>query len=224
MENLSLTIDRPHSDAVVGSVVENRPSSWTTPPRTASDADGQLEGTEEFPTDLSIVSTRQLRVLCNQRYKLLDTEHPPVGAREQYKVLVEELEHRETRTETQAETSSAPEVPRGTFRDNWLLSRFELFRDGIMAGYVKYEMRGGDVLLLQTVVDSRFRRMNLEPLLIRHVVLNVHRRRLTVIPYCPESRDFLADNPQYLTLLSARQRRRFDVRQAAHDRSETAGG
>lgn len=209
MENLLLTIDRLHSDSMMNS----HPSVWTAPLRTASGVEPRGEASKGFPVDLSVVSTRRLRVLCNRRYELLDNDYPPMDAREQYEALAEELDRRETR----AETRLAPDVPRGTFRDNPLSSRFELFREGIMAGYVKYEMRGGEILLLQTVVDPRFHMTNVEPLLIQRVLLNAHRRRLVVTPYCPVARGFLADHPQYLTLLSARQRRRFEV-QATRDR------
>ncbi|CAA9245267.1 MAG: hypothetical protein AVDCRST_MAG83-1870 [uncultured Arthrobacter sp.] len=164
-------------------------------------------GEAQFPTDLSALSTRQLRTMCNQTYQLMDTAYPPLEVRERYEALVEELEHRE-------QTAQAP-VPvettgqRGTFRDNVLYSRFELYRDGLMAGYVKYELRGGEVLLIQAVIDRRFRSMGLEPVLMQSVLMNAHRRRLDIAPYCAESQEFLRENPQFLRLLLPHQRDRF---------------
>ncbi|BBE24186.1 hypothetical protein MN0502_30690 [Arthrobacter sp. MN05-02] len=125
--------------------------------------------------------------------------------RERYDLLVEELERRER----QAERHGAVDDAREKFRDNALFSRFELYRNGVLAGYVQYEMRGGDVLLLHSVVDPRFRRMGLEPVLMQAVLLNAHRRRLAVVPYCPEAQEFLTAHPQFLSLIPARQRRRF---------------
>ncbi|MFJ6000664.1 GNAT family N-acetyltransferase [Arthrobacter sp. NPDC092385] len=159
----------------------------------------------DFPVNLSEAPTRQLRMLCNRTYELLDTEHPSLATRQRYDALVHELGRRER----QAEQRGSVEDAREKFRDNALFSRFELYRNGIMAGYVQYEMRGGDVLLLHTVIDPRFRRTGLEPVLMQAVLLNAHRRRLAVMPYCPEAQDFLTAHPQFLSLIPARQRRRF---------------
>jgi predicted GNAT family acetyltransferase len=101
------------------------------------------------------------------------------------------------------------------FRDNALFSRFELYRDGALAGYVQYEMRGGQVFLLHAVVDPRFRREGLEPVLLRAVLLDAHRRRLAVMPQCPEAQQFLTDHPQFLPLIPARQRRRVRLLMAS---------
>lgn len=214
MENF-LTIDRLHTE----SRDEHRPSPWAATSRAPSGVDASGEGTGKFPTDLSVIPTRRLRALCNQTYQSLDHDYPPMEAREQYEALVEELEHREVL----AETRTAPEAPRGAFRDNPLFGRFELFHDGMMAGYMRYEMRGGDVLLFQTVVDPQFHQTQVAPLLIQHVFLNAHRRRLALIPYCPATREFLLDYPQYLSLLPARQRHRFEAFRVAHDRYENTG-
>jgi hypothetical protein len=50
-----------------------------------------------IPLDLSVVSTRRLRVLCNQLFRALDEDFPPYGARQDYALLVSELETREKR-------------------------------------------------------------------------------------------------------------------------------
>lgn len=162
-------------------------------------------GDVDFPESLAEAPTRQLRMLCNRAYQLLDTEDPSLATRERYDALVEELGRRER----QAERRGSVEDVREKFRDNALFSRFELYRNGIMAGYVQYEMRGGDMLLLHAVVDPRFRRTGLEPVLMQAVLLNAHRRRLAVMPYCPEAQEFLTAHPQFLSLIPARQRRRF---------------
>lgn len=222
MENFLQVVDQLHSD----SVAKNHPSSWIAPPSPLSGLETSVETTERFPRDLSVVPTRKLRALCDQKYEQLDGDYPPGQAREQYGALVEEIERREATAEnpeTVARPRAAPGGPREAFRDNPLLSRFELFHEGILAGYVKYEMRGGDVLLLQTVTDPQFSKMKVEPVLIQHILLNAHRRRLAVTPFCPKARGFLTDNPQYLTLLPRRQRRRFQLLQAA-DRYENSGG
>ncbi|OUM41752.1 hypothetical protein B8W73_08890 [Arthrobacter agilis] len=161
----------------------------------------------EFPDDLAAVSTRQLRVLCNQMYRLLDRDFPPMDALHRYEVLVEEIERREV----QAEARTAPVRARSGFRDNSLFSRFELFSDGTMVGHVKYEMKGSHAVLIQAVVDPRFDAVDVEPALIRQVLLNAHKRRIAVVPYCPRVREFLTEFPQYRSLLPADQRGRLEA-------------
>lgn len=56
---------------------------------------GWFEVEELIPSDLSVVSTRELRVLCNELYSALDLDFPPYGAHEAYSALVSELEERE---------------------------------------------------------------------------------------------------------------------------------
>ncbi|WP_434994774.1 GNAT family N-acetyltransferase [Arthrobacter sp. Ld5] len=160
-----------------------------------------------FPDDLTVVSNRQLRVLCNQTYRMLDRDFPAMEAVFHYELLTEEIERREV----QAETRSEPTKARGGFRDNTLFSRFELFSDGIMVGHVKYEMKGSYAVLIQAVVDPQFDPADVEPALIRRVLLNAHQRRIAVVPYCPRVREFLREFPQYRALLPVDQRRRLET-------------
>lgn len=197
MEHLPHVLEHPTARQ------DGKTPSWG--PRRAHLTAVPQDADADFPQDLAEVSTRQLRMLCNRTYQALDTDHPSLPMRERYDLLVEELERRER----QAERHGAADDSREKFRDNALFSRFELYRNGVLAGYVQYEMRGGDVLLLHSVVDPRFRRMGLEPVLMQAVLLNAHRRRLAVMPYCPEAQEFLASHPQFLSLIPARQRRRF---------------
>ncbi|WDF33098.1 N-acetyltransferase [Arthrobacter agilis] len=196
--------------------VEYRPQSvpvpapeqlgWSVAPKAVPHPAPRAEEAD-FPEDLAVVSTRQLRVLCNQTYRQLDRDFPPMEAIHQYEQLVEEIERREV----QAEARTEPVRTRSGFRDNALFSRFELFSDGTMVGHVKYEMKGSHAVLVQAVVDPRFDAVDVEPALIRQVFLNAHRRRLAVVPYCPRVREFLAEFPQYRSLLPADQRRRFEA-------------
>lgn len=153
--------------------------------------------TPDVPHDLSVVTTRELRILCNQLYRVLDTDYPPFGAQEDYEAVVEALAVREARA---AERSESEQL-REKFRDNPVNSRFELFHDGVMVGYVKYDMRAGRIRLLETVVGPANHRSGLEPVLVREALLNAHRRRLAPVPYCKHAQAFLADNPQFQALI-----------------------
>ena len=164
-----------------------------------------------LPLDLSVLSTPRLRALSDRFYRDLDVEHPPTGSLQAYRDIAAELDRRD---------APAP-VDRGarlSFRDNALFARFELFHDGTMAGYLHYEMRGGEVLLLNAVVDSRFPREAVEAALIESVLLNAHRRRLAVTPYGVQAREFLNAHPQYLGLLMPSQRVGFTRRAPSDSR------
>lgn len=161
----------------------------------------------DVPDDLGELASRRLRLLCNRAYQLLDTDYPFFETQDLYNALVEELERREHL----AERPDGLHDARETFRDNVLFSRFELYRNGVMAGYVQYELRGGDVLLLHSVVDPKYRRLGLESVLMQAVLFNAHRRRLAVMPFCVEAQDFLTSHPHFLSLIPVKQRRRLGL-------------
>jgi hypothetical protein len=90
----------------------------------------------EVPLDLTHEPIRDLRRWSNALYKVLDTGYPPLSAVDDYQRIVSELERREAKN-----TQTLQSVVRETFRDNALGHRFELFRNGLLAGYVSYTMR-----------------------------------------------------------------------------------
>jgi predicted GNAT family acetyltransferase len=153
----------------------------------------------EVPFDLSGVTTRELRILCNQLYRVLDTDYPPFGVQDDYEAVVQALADREARAAERTESVKLREK----FRDNPVGSRFELFHDGTMVGYLKYDMRAGRIRFLETVVGTEYRMSGLEPVLIREALLNAHRRRLAPVPYCRHAQAFLMENPQFRALIPA---------------------
>lgn len=148
------------------------------------------------PAELDALSTRQLHIIVNQAYRLMDTDDPPGGAMELYETIVGELERR---THLATERPFVQE-PKGAFRDNPVDCRFELFVGGALAVYVKYRMNGGQLILLEGVEQPRYRDEGLDATLMRHVVLNAHKRRLSLVAHCSMAYFFLAENPQYQAL------------------------
>lgn len=150
-----------------------------------------------------------------------ESDHLPFGAAARCEALVEEIESRTTAVREAA----PPEKTRSAFRDNRVHSRFEFIHEGVLAGYVKYELRGAHVMLLETVVLPRFRETDpeVEPILIRRVMLEAHRRRLTLAPVCTAVTDSLTEYPQYLALIPASQRRRTMAGQTWGGANRTAG-
>lgn len=156
--------------------------------------------------DFSLASIRELRVMANQLYRLIDADFPPAEATERYEAIAEELDLRSTQTTDhdlrsgQIKDAGVAERAQEIFRDNPLYCRFELFIDGTLAAYMKYTMHGGQLNLTDGVEQPGFRDRGIDMVLMRHIMLNTHKRRLRVVPQCPSAFAFLADNPQYLTL------------------------
>jgi predicted GNAT family acetyltransferase len=107
------------------------------------------------------------------------------------------------RREEQERERCAVSVRRHSFRDNTLGRRFELFDDGSLAGYVSYSMRSGPLRLHRTVVAAALKGAGLQDVLIRNVLPDAHKRRLSAMPYCAQVQAFLADNPEYRVLLAS---------------------
>lgn len=154
----------------------------------------------EIPEDLSSVTTRYLRVLSNRLFKELDTDFPQYGTQEDFAQVVEELSRRESLA-TGREREDALQT---SFRDNSLRSRFELFRDGIIVASLTYTLRAGQLTLRNTVVVEDYLWQGMESEIVRRVLLNAHRRRLAVVPYCAHAQAFLNANPRFRRLVSTR--------------------
>jgi predicted GNAT family acetyltransferase len=152
----------------------------------------------EVPFDLTHETNRDLRRWSNALYKVLDADFPPYGAIDDYERIVAEIERREARN-----AQESPSAMREKFRDNAVGCRFELFRNGLLAGYVSYTMRAGALRLHRTMITADFDGTGLEDILMRNVILTAHKRRLTTIPYCPVAQSFLQENPQYQRLIHA---------------------
>lgn len=171
---------------------------------------------EEDPADLS---TRDLRLQINLVFKALDTPHPAYGLQDRFLQLTEEIERRESagrRRVASASGGTARSLPAGSiddavservgFRDHSSGHRFELFENGMLAGFVKYTLADGRIDLTFTQMASAFDSPYYRNRLLRLVFLNAHKRRLTISPRCPEAFEFLRTHHGFLNLLPARTR------------------
>lgn len=111
---------------------------------------------------------------------------------------------------------------RTAVRDNMKLSRFELYVDGDNIGHLQYETRQGQIWLLHTTIEQRFKRSRLDNYFIGNVLENLHRRRLAVMPFCPTVRGYLAGHPEWATLIPASERSRFRLTPASKSRKTTS--
>lgn len=93
---------------------------------------------------------------------------------------------------------------RVSVRDYQLLSRFEVYSDGRVAGYCRYRIDGSQLWILETAIDDRhYEASNLDKVLMDAVLTSAHRRRLAILPFCPMIRAYLSTQPQYFHLIPA---------------------
>lgn len=173
-----------------GEPSESEFESWFQPDSCAA---------QGIPFVLDEVSNRQPRQWSNRLFKALNSESPSFLTVDDYARVAEEI----TRREGDATSSANPSEFREKFRDNVRGRRFELFRNGVLAGYVSYSMRAGMLRLNCTVVPECFDDQGVEGILIHQVLLTAHRRRRATVADSRKTQDFLRLNPQYEQLIHA---------------------
>ncbi|WDF33032.1 N-acetyltransferase [Arthrobacter agilis] len=146
--------------------------------------------------DLTAVSLADLRVLANRMFRILDSDRPPLQASERYAAAIDEIEDRSRRIAARGDGPGLREV----FKDSGFTSRFELYFDGSLAAYLRYSMLGGQLTLRALVEKPGFEGRGLGRVLLRHAMLNAHKRRLSVVPGCAPAQAFIEQNPQYRLL------------------------
>jgi len=85
--------------------------------------------------------------------------------------------------------------------DNPGEGRFEIRADGELAGFVQYHLRGSQIAFIHTETDDRFRGHGLAGQLVREALDAARERHLTVLPYCPFVRSWIAGHPEYADLI-----------------------
>jgi len=94
-------------------------------------------------------------------------------------------------------------------RDNAGASQYDAYIDGEVGGSLHYRIEGDRLLLLCTAVRPQYRGLGLEDTLIRGALLDAHRRRLSVLPFCHQVCKRVFAHPVYLQLVPAEDRQRF---------------
>ena len=94
-------------------------------------------------------------------------------------------------------------------RDNAGALQYDAYIDGEVGGSLHYRIEGDRLLLLCTAVRPQYRGLGLEDTLIRGALLDAHRRRLSVLPFCHQVCKRVFAHPVYLQLVAAEDRQRF---------------
>ena len=95
--------------------------------------------------------------------------------------------------------------------DNPEQARYEIRADGELAGFVTYHLRDGVIALLHTETDPRFRGQGVAGRLIRSSLEAAGERHLAVLPYCPFTRRWITEHPEYADLVPEARRPEFGL-------------
>jgi predicted GNAT family acetyltransferase len=90
-------------------------------------------------------------------------------------------------------------------------SRFEIRVDGEVAGYSEYRRRPGLIAFIHTLIDPRFESHGLGSQLVRAELLDARSDGLSVLPFCPFVRSYIAGHVEYLDLVPEDMRGEFDL-------------
>jgi predicted GNAT family acetyltransferase len=89
--------------------------------------------------------------------------------------------------------------------------RYEVLADGQVAGYVEYELDPGTILFIHTEIDEAYEGKGLASMLVRHVLDDARERGLAVLPLCPFVRGWIGRHEDYLDLVPAAARRKYNL-------------
>ena len=96
-------------------------------------------------------------------------------------------------------------------RDNPAQKRFEVLLDDEVAGFTTYQTVAGAVAFMHTEIDERFEGQGLGSTLVRRALNDVRDRGLDVLPYCPFVRAYIRRHREYVDLVPADMRHRFEL-------------
>ena len=80
-----------------------------------------------------------------------------------------------------------------------------------MAGYTEYRTGPGVRAFMHTIIDDKFRGQGLASKLVKQALDETRGEGLLVEPYCPFTRRYIREHPEYLDLVSEDRREDFDL-------------
>ena len=90
-------------------------------------------------------------------------------------------------------------------------SRFEVLVDGEIAGFTEYRRRPSLIAFIHTLIDPRFEGQGLGSQLVRTALSEARSDRLSVLPFCPFVRSYIAGHTEYLDLVPEAMRAQFEL-------------
>ena len=90
-------------------------------------------------------------------------------------------------------------------------SRYEVRVGGELAGFAEYRRRPPLIAFTHTLIDPRFEGQGLAHRLIETALLESRSAGLSVLPFCPFVRSFIAGHDEYLDVVPSDLRGTFDL-------------
>ena len=90
-------------------------------------------------------------------------------------------------------------------------SRFEARVEGEIAGFSEYRRRPGLIAFVHTLIDPRFEGQGLASKLVREALSEARAEGLSVLPFCPFVRGYIASHTEYLDLVPKDMRAKFEL-------------
>jgi uncharacterized protein len=95
--------------------------------------------------------------------------------------------------------------------DNAAEQRFEVSKDGELAGFTAYRRSDKQIAFVHTEIDGRFEGQGLGSRVIRTALDDARREELAVLPFCPFVLGYIQRHPEYTELVPAGDRERFGL-------------
>jgi predicted GNAT family acetyltransferase len=90
-------------------------------------------------------------------------------------------------------------------------SRFEIRVGREVGGFTEYLRRPGVIAFVHTQIDRRFEGQGLGSQLVRAALDEARSEELSVLPFCPFVRGYIAGHPEYLDLVPEGMRAKFEL-------------
>jgi predicted GNAT family acetyltransferase len=88
--------------------------------------------------------------------------------------------------------------------------RYEILADGEAAGFVEYQLSPGEITFIHTEIDEAYEGKGIGSVLVRHVLEDARERGLAVLPLCPFVRGWITRHEDYLDLVPAKARQKYN--------------
>lgn len=92
--------------------------------------------------------------------------------------------------------------PRITVGDHEDANRFEIHRDGELAGFLDYVRSADRLRITHTEIDTRFRGHGLGARLVHGAIDGARQEGVTVVPECSFVRGWLDEHPEYADVVA----------------------